>query len=127
MFNKNPLLFFSLIFLLVSTFTSFKSHCQSAEVLEDKVKDFQKYSYLILRYPKIESTEDREKCSVATGFFIRHKKKLFLVSNYHVLTGAGGYSSLIMENFDSPHLAQVCRVSQCAEGYLCLKQGNSCN
>ena len=68
---------------------------------DSSIESFQKYSYLLIQYPKINSIDERLKVHHGTGFFLKVKKKLFLVSNYHVITGADGLTLTFKNSYDS--------------------------
>lgn len=58
-------------------------------ICQGKEEDFQKYSYLLVLTKKAKSldTTQYNVIGIATGFFIRKKDKLYLVSANHVFTG----------------------------------------
>jgi len=85
---------FCLLFSLV-----FESVIYSQNSFTNNLAQYKKYSYLIIQYPKIQSNVDRLSVHVATGFFMRYEKRLFLVTNYHVVSGVEGWNAKFKNAF----------------------------
>ena len=79
------------------------NHClilgaQNLTVNHQSLTNFDKYTYLLIQYPKKPC--DKLDGGTASGFFIRIKNRLFLVSNYHVMTGIDSWK-VIIHDYDS--------------------------
>ena len=71
---------------------------QDLTVNHQFLNNFDKYTYLLIQYPKKPC--DKLDGATASGFFIRIKNRLFLVTNYHVMTGIDSWK-MIIHDYDS--------------------------